>query len=73
MVSDIRPRLPRMFLAALHAYAAVGFPDDSGELLLATENVQPGIGEKTTARQGEDDGSVESSTLAHNARHRTRR
>jgi hypothetical protein len=30
-----------MFLPALHAYAAVGFPDDHGELLRATDNVQP--------------------------------
>ena len=31
------------FLTDLHAYAAVGFPDDHGELLLATENLQPVI------------------------------
>jgi hypothetical protein len=29
------------FSDLLHAYAAVGFPDDHGELLLATENLQP--------------------------------
>ena len=34
---------PHIFLTALHAYAAVGFPDDHGELLLATENLQPVI------------------------------
>ena len=38
---DIRPRLPRIFLTTLHTYAAVGFPDDHGEMLLATENLQP--------------------------------
>ena len=34
---------PQIFLTALHVYAAVGFPDDHGELLLATENWQPVI------------------------------
>jgi hypothetical protein len=31
------------FLTALHSDAAVGFPDDCGEQLLATENSQPVI------------------------------
>ena len=34
---DIHRRLRCLFLTILHAYAAVGFPDDHGELLLATE------------------------------------
>ena len=29
------------FLTTLHVYTAVGFPDDHGELLLATGNLQP--------------------------------
>jgi hypothetical protein len=33
--------VPRIFLTALHSYAAVGCPDDCGEQLLATENSQP--------------------------------
>jgi hypothetical protein len=33
--------VPRIFLTALHVYAAVGFPDDRGEQLLAKENLQP--------------------------------
>jgi hypothetical protein len=41
---DIRPGVPRIFLTDLHAYAAVGFPDGRGELLLATENSQPVTG-----------------------------
>jgi len=39
----IRPGVPRIFLTTLHAYAAVGFPDDRGEQRLATENLQPVI------------------------------
>jgi putative SOS response-associated peptidase YedK len=31
----------RIFLTSLHSYAAVGFPDDRGEQLLATANLQP--------------------------------
>jgi len=30
----------RLFLTALRLYAAVGLPDDRGELLLATANLQ---------------------------------
>ena len=38
------------FSDLLHAYAAVGFPDDHGELLLATENLQPVIAQKRVLR-----------------------
>jgi len=31
----------RIFLTAVRLYAVVGFPDDRGEQLLATENLQP--------------------------------
>jgi hypothetical protein len=33
--------VPRIFLTAPLSYAAVGFPHDRGEKLLATENSQP--------------------------------
>ena len=38
LVFDIRSGVSRLCLIALRAYAAVGFPDDRGELLLATEH-----------------------------------
>ena len=34
----ICPGVPRVFLTALHSYAAVRFPDERGKQLLATEN-----------------------------------
>jgi hypothetical protein len=39
--SHLRPGVSRIFLTAPLSYAAVGFPPDRGEKLLATENSQP--------------------------------
>src|SRR5262245_44559260 len=39
--SHIRPGVPRIFLTAPLSSAAVGFPHDCGEKLLATENSPP--------------------------------
>ena len=43
---------PHIFLTALHAYAAMGFPDDHGELLLATENLQSVKSQQTQRESG---------------------
>ena len=39
--SHIRPGMTHILLTAPLSYAAVGFPHDRGETLLATENSQP--------------------------------
>ena len=38
---DVHPGVPRIVRTALSVYAAVGFPDDSGEQRLAMKIVQP--------------------------------
>ena len=41
VVCDIRPGVPCLIRPALHAYAAVGFPEDRGAQHLATDNAPP--------------------------------